>query len=46
MYTNTYKTTNTTIHQGTWGAITTRHFHPNTHECYGLYLPFFIPHNR
>ncbi|KAL2011504.1 hypothetical protein VTN00DRAFT_4222 [Thermoascus crustaceus] len=22
--------------RGTWGAITTRHFHPNTHECYGI----------
>ncbi|OJD36869.1 cupin domain protein [Diplodia corticola] len=21
---------------GTWGAITTKHFHPNTHECYGV----------
>lgn len=23
--------------QGTWGAISTRHFHPNSHECYGTY---------
>ncbi|KAL1643130.1 hypothetical protein SLS58_005099 [Diplodia intermedia] len=22
--------------KGTWGAITTKHFHPNTHECYGV----------
>lgn len=25
--------------QGTWGAITTKHFHPNTHECYGAHSP-------
>ncbi|GME45579.1 hypothetical protein GTA08_BOTSDO04745 [Neofusicoccum parvum] len=23
--------------KGTWGAITTKHFHPNTHECYGIF---------
>lgn len=22
-------------HKGTWGHISQRHFHPNTHECYG-----------
>lgn len=22
--------------QGTWGAIPKHHFHPNTHECYGI----------
>lgn len=22
-------------HGGTWGHISQRHFHPNTHECYG-----------
>jgi len=26
-----------TPEQGTWGAISRHHFHPNTHECYGLY---------
>lgn len=24
------------IQGGTWGHIKQRHFHPNTHECYGL----------
>ncbi|KAI8724058.1 Cupin type-1 domain-containing protein [Fusarium sp. LHS14.1] len=24
-------------HQGTWGTITAKHFHPNTHECYGVF---------
>ncbi|PLB55844.1 hypothetical protein P170DRAFT_50869 [Aspergillus steynii IBT 23096] len=23
--------------RGTWGAISTRHFHPNSHECYGIF---------
>ncbi|KAF2462011.1 hypothetical protein BDY21DRAFT_330266 [Lineolata rhizophorae] len=23
--------------QGTFGAVTYRHFHPNTHECYGIF---------
>ncbi|ETS85619.1 hypothetical protein PFICI_03644 [Pestalotiopsis fici W106-1] len=23
--------------RGTWGAITAKHFHPNTHECYGVF---------
>lgn len=23
------------IKKGTWGHISVRHFHPNTHECYG-----------
>lgn len=23
------------VKKGTWGHIGTRHFHPNTHECYG-----------
>ncbi|RSL62146.1 hypothetical protein CEP53_004861 [Fusarium sp. AF-6] len=23
--------------QGTWGTITVKHFHPNTHECYGVF---------
>ncbi|KAH7048363.1 hypothetical protein B0J12DRAFT_755322 [Macrophomina phaseolina] len=23
--------------KGTWGAIMTKHFHPNTHECYGIF---------
>lgn len=22
---------------GTWGHIPTRHYHPNTHECYGVF---------
>lgn len=22
---------------GTWGHIPTRHFHPNVHECYGIF---------
>lgn len=22
---------------GSWGHIPKRHFHPNTHECYGMY---------
>ncbi|KAJ3528284.1 hypothetical protein NM208_g10273 [Fusarium decemcellulare] len=22
---------------GTWGTIVTKHFHPNTHECYGVF---------
>ena len=29
------------VKKGTWGHIPVRHFHPNTHECYGeesLYL--------
>lgn len=21
--------------RGAWGAITVKHYHPNTHECYG-----------
>jgi hypothetical protein len=25
------------IQGGTWGHIKQRHFHPNTHECYGGY---------
>ncbi|KIV77169.1 hypothetical protein PV11_08992 [Exophiala sideris] len=25
------------IQGGTWGHISTRHFHPNTHECYGVF---------
>ncbi|WYZ35452.1 hypothetical protein EsH8_X_000099 [Colletotrichum jinshuiense] len=25
------------VKKGTWGAITTKHFHPNTHECYGIF---------
>ncbi|KAL2209902.1 hypothetical protein CC79DRAFT_1354735 [Sarocladium strictum] len=24
-------------HRGTWGHIAIRHFHPNTHECYGIF---------
>lgn len=23
--------------KGTWGAIMAKHFHPNTHECYGIF---------
>ncbi|KAL4799462.1 hypothetical protein BDV19DRAFT_400729 [Aspergillus venezuelensis] len=23
--------------QGTWGHIAIRHFHPNSHECYGIF---------
>lgn len=23
------------VKQGVWGHIPVRHFHPNTHECYG-----------
>ncbi|KAM5350555.1 hypothetical protein ACJ41O_007060 [Fusarium nematophilum] len=23
--------------KGTWGTITAKHFHPNTHECYGVF---------
>ncbi|GKT82528.1 hypothetical protein Ct61P_00378 [Colletotrichum tofieldiae] len=23
--------------KGTWGAIDLKHFHPNTHECYGVF---------
>ncbi|KAL4767068.1 hypothetical protein BDW60DRAFT_227067 [Aspergillus nidulans var. acristatus] len=23
--------------RGTWGHITIRHFHPNSHECYGIF---------
>ncbi|KAI1868796.1 hypothetical protein JX265_006775 [Neoarthrinium moseri] len=23
--------------RGTWGAILAKHFHPNTHECYGVF---------
>ncbi|EER23800.1 hypothetical protein D8B26_001949 [Coccidioides posadasii str. Silveira] len=23
--------------RGTWGHIATHHFHPNTHECYGIF---------
>ena len=26
------------IQGGTWGHISQRHFHPNTHECYGEFL--------
>ncbi|KAH8897441.1 hypothetical protein GQ53DRAFT_791908 [Thozetella sp. PMI_491] len=25
------------VKKGTWGTITTKHFHPNTHECYGIF---------
>ncbi|KAH8655440.1 hypothetical protein BX600DRAFT_469651 [Xylariales sp. PMI_506] len=25
------------VKKGCWGTITTRHFHPNTHECYGIF---------
>ncbi|OAL53980.1 hypothetical protein IQ07DRAFT_619221 [Pyrenochaeta sp. DS3sAY3a] len=25
------------IYKGTWGHIPVRHFHPNTHECYGVF---------
>lgn len=25
----------TWLYGGTWGHISWRHFHPNTHECYG-----------
>ncbi|VUC29918.1 unnamed protein product [Clonostachys rosea] len=24
------------IHGGTWNAVPRHHFHPNTHECYGI----------
>lgn len=27
------------IQGGTWGHIKQRHFHPNTHECYGRLRP-------
>lgn len=27
--------------QGEWGEIKTPHFHPNTHECYGIRLFYF-----
>lgn len=30
------------LNQGTWGHISIRHFHPNTHECYGELLPVNI----
>lgn len=26
-----------TLAQGTWGHIDIRHFHPNSHECYGIF---------
>ncbi|KAK5051924.1 hypothetical protein LTR84_002727 [Exophiala bonariae] len=25
------------VKKGTWGHIPIRHFHPNTHECYGVF---------
>ncbi|RVX67749.1 hypothetical protein B0A52_07872 [Exophiala mesophila] len=25
------------VKKGTWGHIDVRHFHPNTHECYGVF---------
>ncbi|KEF60717.1 uncharacterized protein A1O9_02278 [Exophiala aquamarina CBS 119918] len=25
------------VKKGTWGHIPVRHFHPNTHECYGVF---------
>lgn len=25
--------------RGVWGHIPIRHFHPNSHECYGMLLP-------
>ncbi|ORY61369.1 uncharacterized protein BCR38DRAFT_439984 [Pseudomassariella vexata] len=25
------------VKKGTWGTITVKHFHPNTHECYGIF---------
>ncbi|KAL1972593.1 hypothetical protein VTN31DRAFT_7007 [Thermomyces dupontii] len=28
---------NNWVKRGTWGAISRHHFHPNTHECYGVY---------
>lgn len=31
------KTIQLTRPQGTWGHIDIRHFHPNSHECYGIF---------
>ncbi|KAL0939719.1 cupin domain protein [Colletotrichum truncatum] len=25
------------VKKGTWGTIKLKHFHPNTHECYGIF---------
>ncbi|OAL51509.1 hypothetical protein IQ07DRAFT_610369 [Pyrenochaeta sp. DS3sAY3a] len=26
------------VKKGTWGHIDVRHYHPNTHECYGVFV--------
>ena len=35
--TKTFLESHAWVRKGTWGHIDVRHFHPNTHECYGLY---------
>ncbi|KAK1837965.1 cupin domain-containing protein [Colletotrichum chrysophilum] len=30
------------VKKGTWGTITLKHFHPNTHECYGSHSSFSL----
>ncbi|KAH6692482.1 cupin domain protein [Plectosphaerella plurivora] len=32
-----FLTANKWEHRGTWGHIDLRHFHPNSHECYGIF---------
>ncbi|KAL5366688.1 hypothetical protein BJX96DRAFT_180958 [Aspergillus floccosus] len=32
-----FLTAHTWEKRGVWGAIDIRHFHPNTHECYGVF---------
>ena len=29
------------VKKGTWGHIAQRHFHPNSHECYGKHVKAF-----
>jgi uncharacterized protein YjlB len=35
--TTSFLEANEWVKQGVWGHIPARHFHPNTHECYGNY---------
>ena len=32
--------------EGTWGHIAYRHFHPNTHECYGKIMANLAPNHE
>ncbi|CAO2653917.1 Nn.00g106500.m01.CDS01 [Neocucurbitaria sp. VM-36] len=35
--TKTFLESHAWVRKGTWGHIDVRHFHPNTHECYGIF---------